>query len=457
MGIFKEMVEIKKREIEVKQGKHGIFKKYAILIPLLLLYWAKALFMPGREFYLVLLIPITIIFIFSIAKDLKNRNSEENTQPAEKQSGLAVSKEEKEEVMVRKKMVRKKSVKNYITPSGRGTRGEFWMMLIINFTIFIIISFLLAICGIIFDVSDTVVGNIELLSFYGFIYLILATMARRLHDINLSGWWALLLFIPVVGWVTLFVLILFPSREAKKNNLSTTKKILKITLILAGLVWGIFMMATLTIGIVERAVNRDNINSNQESENGNITISQDGNTVNFESAGNLGVTHKLKCLKGDEVKPEYTPADLMPAVVDCIDKERYEDGAMIFLTASLYGSYDKQRVKDVTAHQAISALIAKHIQFLDTPNKEKYNALMKNLLEELDDGENNSPLENKFCNFIIKLPKPNYFPSYMINHGMDAFSADFDEKKGLSDNYNSDEIWQKVLQKNWDACYKELK
>jgi hypothetical protein len=72
MNIFKKLYQVKKKEIEIKQGKHGMTQKYVILVPLLLLYWYKALFMSGREFYLVLLIPITIIFVFAIKKDLKN-------------------------------------------------------------------------------------------------------------------------------------------------------------------------------------------------------------------------------------------------------------------------------------------------------------------------------------------------------------------------------------------------
>ncbi len=35
---------------------------------------------------------------------------------------------------------------------------------------------------------------------------------RRLHDTNRSGWWQLIVFIPVLGWI---VLIVFLAQESK--------------------------------------------------------------------------------------------------------------------------------------------------------------------------------------------------------------------------------------------------
>ena len=33
----------------------------------------------------------------------------------------------------------------------------------------------------------------------------IAVTARRLHDIDKSGWWMLLLFVPLVGWIIVLV------------------------------------------------------------------------------------------------------------------------------------------------------------------------------------------------------------------------------------------------------------
>ena len=42
-----------------------------------------------------------------------------------------------------------------------------------------------------------------------------AVGARRLHDIDRSGWWQLLYFLPIIGWIVLF---LFWAEAGKKSR-----------------------------------------------------------------------------------------------------------------------------------------------------------------------------------------------------------------------------------------------
>lgn len=49
----------------------------------------------------------------------------------------------------------------------------------------------------------------------------LAAGARRLHDTNRSGWWLLLGFIPVIGWIVLIV-FLAQEGEAVDNQFGST-------------------------------------------------------------------------------------------------------------------------------------------------------------------------------------------------------------------------------------------
>ncbi|OQW43513.1 MAG: hypothetical protein A4S12_00445 [Proteobacteria bacterium SG_bin5] len=45
----------------------------------------------------------------------------------------------------------------------------------------------------------------------------LALQVRRLHDLNLSGWWLLVDLLPYVGWAAMLVLLLLPgSRGANR-------------------------------------------------------------------------------------------------------------------------------------------------------------------------------------------------------------------------------------------------
>ena len=40
----------------------------------------------------------------------------------------------------------------------------------------------------------------------------LAVAIRRLHDVGRSGWWLLLVLIPIVGWIILIVFMAAPSQ-----------------------------------------------------------------------------------------------------------------------------------------------------------------------------------------------------------------------------------------------------
>jgi uncharacterized membrane protein YhaH (DUF805 family) len=45
---------------------------------------------------------------------------------------------------------------------------------------------------------------------------LLAINVRRLHDINASGWWVLMMFIPILGFIYFFI-VLFSGSEHKNN------------------------------------------------------------------------------------------------------------------------------------------------------------------------------------------------------------------------------------------------
>ena len=102
--------------------------------------------------------------------------------------------------------------RNYATFSGRATRAESWWWVL--FTV---------LAGLALAAVDTVTGTMGmfgdsgLLGFFfelGTLVPSLALGARRLHDINRSGWWLLLLFVLVIGWI---VLILWAIKRGDKG------------------------------------------------------------------------------------------------------------------------------------------------------------------------------------------------------------------------------------------------
>ena len=87
--------------------------------------------------------------------------------------------------------------KNYAGFEGRAHRTEYWMFFLVNFII-----------GLIFVLIELGLPSFRSIQFlYDLAILIpsLAVGARRLHDTNKSGWWQLIVLIPLVGWIILIV------------------------------------------------------------------------------------------------------------------------------------------------------------------------------------------------------------------------------------------------------------
>ncbi len=82
--------------------------------------------------------------------------------------------------------------KHYADFEGRIGRQEFWMYALCIFGINVVMSV------VHLDVLSMIVG-------LGLLVPNLAMGARRLHDTGRSGWFQLLLLIPIVGWIIVII------------------------------------------------------------------------------------------------------------------------------------------------------------------------------------------------------------------------------------------------------------
>lgn len=100
------------------------------------------------------------------------------------------------------------ALKKYAEFSGRAHRTEYWMFFLINLLIAI---------GI--NVVEGTMGSMILGTLYALALLIpgLAAAARRLHDTGRSGWWQLILLIPVIGFIVLVVLLAQPTQSGAND------------------------------------------------------------------------------------------------------------------------------------------------------------------------------------------------------------------------------------------------
>ena len=89
---------------------------------------------------------------------------------------------------------------NYINFEGRARRKEYWMFIIFA----LIFSLALGIIDGIIGLAP--VGLSALFQIAIFVPSI-AIGARRLHDVGKSGWWQLLYFALIIGWIPLIIFL----------------------------------------------------------------------------------------------------------------------------------------------------------------------------------------------------------------------------------------------------------
>lgn len=89
----------------------------------------------------------------------------------------------------------------YLDFKGRASRSEYWWF-VLFYTVCWIVGYSLG-------------PVIEALIILGLIIPAIAVCARRLHDINKSGWLQLIQIIPIVGWI---VLIIWCATEGEKKK-----------------------------------------------------------------------------------------------------------------------------------------------------------------------------------------------------------------------------------------------
>ncbi|HGM5491720.1 TPA: DUF805 domain-containing protein [Serratia fonticola] len=103
---------------------------------------------------------------------------------------------------------------HYLDLNERASRREFWWYNFVVMVIFVgsgLLSFIL---------SDTPQDVMPVI--YATITLVLlcpsySVLVRRLHDTGRSGWWGILILLPVIGWLVLLVFMVRKSQECENR------------------------------------------------------------------------------------------------------------------------------------------------------------------------------------------------------------------------------------------------
>lgn len=106
----------------------------------------------------------------------------------------------------------KEVLKKYAVFEGRSRRAEYWYFALFNLIISVVLGF--------FGKVGSVVSTLYMIAV---LVPAIAVTVRRLHDTNRSGWWILLWFIPIIGWIVLIVFLALDS-EAGDNRYGSNPK-----------------------------------------------------------------------------------------------------------------------------------------------------------------------------------------------------------------------------------------
>jgi uncharacterized membrane protein YhaH (DUF805 family) len=99
--------------------------------------------------------------------------------------------------------------REYANFQGRASRQQYWM-----FYLFYMIAYILLF------MLDVMIGTTGLLSglfALGSFIPSIAIAARRLHDTNRTGWWQLLLLVPIIGGLVLLFFLVSKGTEGENR------------------------------------------------------------------------------------------------------------------------------------------------------------------------------------------------------------------------------------------------
>ncbi len=112
-------------------------------------------------------------------------------------------------------------LRKYATFSGRATRSEYWWFYLFfaltTMGVWIVFSILIGF-------GNPIVENFTSILSLAFILPVYAAGSRRLHDIGKSGWWQLILLVPLIGFILLIVWFATDTKPAgdKYNEITTS-------------------------------------------------------------------------------------------------------------------------------------------------------------------------------------------------------------------------------------------
>lgn len=172
----------------------------------------------------------------------------------------------------------------------------------------------------------------------------------------------------------------------------------------------------------------------QSQEQSPISVQKVGNVTNMSAEGNLAPTRQLNCIDLSEAKNTYTPPDLHTGIKQCLADDNYDRAVQLFALAGIYAKFDAQRVVDVSAKDGGQALIMQTFASATPEQKQGFRQAMSTISSDPEK-------HRSLCAAIGRVGPPDYFPRYMVMHGMNVFLKGPTDDRALVANFDAKATW----------------
>ncbi|AOE49653.1 hypothetical protein [Kangiella sediminilitoris] len=158
--------------------------------------------------------------------------------------------------------------------------------------------------------------------------------------------------------------------------------------------------------------------------------------TNYQAQGNLESPKPSGCVEISKLSNEQNPVDIFTGLNICLSQNNYENAAELYFAGMAYGYFDTKRVSDKTAHQAISVLRMNTFSSQSQESMEKLQSEITNILSS----------NAELCKKLSSLGAPEYKPTYMLQHGMGAFTGQ-STNDDLVESFDAEVTWEESLAK----------
>lgn len=182
----------------------------------------------------------------------------------------------------------------------------------------------------------------------------------------------------------------------------------------------------------------------QQAEGPKIVEETEGNITRAHVEGSLAPTQAIDCVLLSEARNTLTPPDLHTGLSKCIGKGEFVRAARLFVLAGVYARFDAERVADRTARAGGQVLILRTFAAFTQEQKQAFSREFDRITKD--------PLElQSTCAVIRNIGPPNYFPKYLVLHGVEAFSSPSPLKNALVPDFEPSSTWAR-LQSTYLHC-----